>query len=338
MTEIQDLDPQEAKEWYVDSRREELSDATIRAHKYRISPFVRFCDEKDIEFLSDLNGRDFDRYKIWRRENGDLNNVTLNTQLSTLRVFIKWAEKVDAVPRGFHEYVDPPSMAPQEDVSEDVLDDEDAADILRNLRKYDYASRNHALMELLWHTGMRTGAIRGIDLDHIDHDAMSIELRHKPDDDTPLKNGKAGERTISIKGEVYDVISDYIDRNRKNATEGTGRKPLFSTSHGRISRQAIRRAVYGMTRPCIARGSCPHNEDLGDCEYAQNVQNASKCPSTVSPHAVRKGAITWSRLNDVPIDAVSGRMDVSPSILKKHYDKRTEEQEMENRRRYFDSI
>jgi len=338
MTETQDLDPQEAKEWYLDSRREELSDATYRAHKYRISPFVEFCEENDIEFLSDLNGRHFDRYKIWRREKGNLNNVTLNTQLSTLRVFIKWAEKVDAVPRSFHEYIDPPSMAPQEDVSEDILDDEDAADILRNLRKFDYASRNHAMMELLWHTGIRTGALRAIDLDHIDHEAMSIELRHKPEDDTPLKNGKAGERVVSLKGEVYDILSDYIDRNREDATDDSGREPLFSTDYGRISRQAVRRAVYGMTRPCIYRGSCPHKDDMDDCEAAQNVQNASKCPSTVSPHAVRKGAITWARLNDVPIDAVSGRMDVSPSILKKHYDQRTEEQEMENRRRYFDSL
>lgn len=127
MTDLQPLTLQEAKNWYVDSRQTELSESTIRAHKYRLSPFVRFCEEEDIENMNDLSGRHFDRYKIWRRENGDLNNVTLNTQLSTIRVFIKWAEGVDAVPKGLHEYITPPSMAPQEDVRTVILEDDQAA-------------------------------------------------------------------------------------------------------------------------------------------------------------------------------------------------------------------
>lgn len=82
--------------------------------------------------------------------------------------------------------------------------------------------------------------------------------------------------------------------------------------------------------------SCPHGRLIDDCEAAGTVKQSSKCPTSVSPHAVRKGAITWARLNDIPVDAISGRMDVSPAILEKHYDHRTQEQEMDSRRRYFD--
>ena len=39
--------------------------------------------------MSELSGRHFDQYEIWQREHGGLNNVTLNTQLSTIRVFVK---------------------------------------------------------------------------------------------------------------------------------------------------------------------------------------------------------------------------------------------------------
>ena len=83
------LTPQEAKEWYIGSRRREVSKAALKAYKYRLSAFIRWCDEAGIENVGDLSGRYFNQCKIWWHEEGDLNNVTLNTQLSTIHVFIK---------------------------------------------------------------------------------------------------------------------------------------------------------------------------------------------------------------------------------------------------------
>lgn len=185
---------------------------------------------------------------------------------------------------------------------------------------------------------MRMGAVRAIDLDDLDHDSQSIYLQHRPEQDTPLKNGVTGERPVALKDSVYEVLNDYLGHNRKAQTDDYGREPLFTTRYGRISVGVIRRAVYAVTRPCEYLGSCPHNKDIENCEAADEVKGASKCPSSVSPHAVRKGAITWARLNDVPIEAISERMDVSPSVLKKHYDQRTPEEEMESRRKYFDGL
>ena len=300
--------------------------------------FVRFCDEQGIDNMNDLSGRHFDRYKVWRRENGDLNNVTLNTQLSTVRVFIKWAESIDAVAKGTHEYITPPSMAPKEDVRTVILEDDKAADLLRYLGKFEYATRNHALISLLWHTGIRTGAARAIDLEDIDRESRSLYIRHRPEQGTPLKNGVTGERPVAVKDAVFEILIDYIDHHRKPQTDQYGREPLFTTRYGRLSVGALRQTVYALTRPCVYQGDCPHGRTIEDCEAAGTNENASRCPSSVSPHAVRKGSITWARLNDIPIEAVSERMDVSPDILKKHYDQRTPEQEMESRRRYFEKL
>jgi integrase len=275
---------------------------------------------------------------VWRRQGGGLHNVSLNIQLSTLRVFIKWAEKVDAVEIDLHEYITPPTMSRGEDVSTTLLGDEKAADVLRFYYKYEYATRDHALLELLWHTGMRFGAIRAIDLEDLDQSNKAIYVRHRPDEGTPLKNGNAGERVVALKDDVYQIVVDYIEHNRKPTTDDHGRSPLFSTAHGRLAKQTMRRAVYAATRPCVYRDSCPHNREIEECEAAGTSRNASKCPSSVSPHAVRKGAITWARLNDIPVGAISGRMDVSPEVLKKHYDQRTSKEEMESRRRYFDNL
>ena len=339
MTHLQHITPDEAVELYLDSRSHEVADSTYHAHKSRLGHFVRWCEgDGEIESMNDLSGIDFNRYKIWRREDGDLNNVTVNTQLHTLRVFIKWAESIDAVRPGLHEYITPPSMAPKEDVRTVILDDEAAADIQRHLRKFFYATRNHVIFELLWHTGMRMGALRALDLDDFKRESQCIEARHRPETDTPLKNGITGERNIALKDDVHQILCDYIDYHRPSKQDEYGRKPLITTRQGRISKGAVRVAVYCETRPCEYLGSCPHSRDIDSCEATQGVHSASKCPSSVSPHALRKGSITWARLNDVPIEAVSKRMDVSPEILNKHYDQRTKDEEMEARRDYFEDL
>ena len=99
--DLEPIEPAEAKEMYLEQRKQEVSDATIQAHHYRLNQFVRWCTEVEgLDNLNTLSGRDLQRFKVWRRDDGDLNNVTLVTQLSTLRVFIKWCERVDAVEEG----------------------------------------------------------------------------------------------------------------------------------------------------------------------------------------------------------------------------------------------
>ena len=61
----------------------------------------------------------------------------------------------------------------------------------------------------------------------------------------------------------------------------------------------------------------------------------SRCPSSRSPHYVRSGRVTRYRLDDVPKQVVSDRMDASSDILDKHYDRRSARQQAEQRRQYL---
>lgn len=62
---------------------------------------------------------------------------------------------------------------------------------------------------------------------------------------------------------------------------------------------------------------------------------ASKCPSSCSPHAIRRDAITHWLTADVPEQAVCARANVSPDVIDQQYDRRTEREKMEQRRQYL---
>jgi hypothetical protein len=58
----------------------------------------------------------------------------------------------------------------------------------------------------------------------------------------------------------------------------------------------------------------------------------------VSPHAIRRGSITHFLTEDVPTEVVSDRMNVSRDVLEQHYDRRSEEVKLEQRRGYLENI
>jgi integrase len=194
-------------------------------------------------------------------------------------------------------------------------------------------------MSILWATGMRVGSLRSLDVQDYRPNLARLELYHRSESDTPLKKKEKGERHVAINDYLCELIDDYLEYNREDVTDEYGRDPLITTAHGRIHKGTLRSTVYKTTRPCVIAGEgCPGDEDPETCEAAQNISGSSKCPYNYSPHAIRKGSITWSLKNDVPAEKVGARMNVSTKALEKHYDMQTKEESMDARRDYFDDI
>jgi len=73
---------------------------------------------------------------------------------------------------------------------------------------------------------------------------------------------------------------------------------------------------------------------VDECE-AVTTARAYACPSSVSTHPIRRGAITHHLQEDTPQRFVSSRMDVGVDVLDKHYDERSELEKLRQRRQYL---
>ena len=288
---LQPIDPSTAKEMYLREREADLSERTRQSHHYRLKHFIEWCNQENFENLNELTGRDVHQFRLWRRDDGDLNAVSLRTQLQTLRVFIRFCEQIDAVQQGLSDLVRLPDVNPDEEQSREILTAERAENLLEYLRKFEYASRNHVVIELLWHTGIRVGSLRALDTSDFDPENAHIAVRHRPDSETALKNGNRGERLIALAPHVCETLTDWIEQNRHDVSDKHGRKPLLTSRNGRLAISSIRGIVYRLSRPCYQADECPHDRDTSDCEGTVHGR-FSKCPSAVSPHAIRRESIT----------------------------------------------
>ncbi|WP_436927115.1 tyrosine-type recombinase/integrase [Halosimplex amylolyticum] len=338
------IPPQEAVDLHLDSLEDTSADWTETSHRSHLRAWVEWCrEEGGIDSMDEVTGRDIYEFRRWRRNGGysrgedEIAARTIHTALSTLRAFLRTCASIEAVREDLFEKVQLPTLSRNEQVSDSWLPPERVQPILDYLSSYEYASRDHVIWVLVWHTGARLGAVRALDLGDVelDGDEPGLKYRHRPETGTPLKNNDQGERYNRISRRVARVLQDYIEGPRVEVTDDHGRTPLVTTKHGRLSPTCIRNAFYRWTRPCKVNEECPHDENPDTCEYARHT-GMSSCPSARSTHDVRKGRVTKYRNDGVPRGVVADRLDCSEEILDKHYDRANEREKADRRWEFID--
>lgn len=337
---IDDLvSPRQARRQFLASKQGVVKSSTVRAYRFPTKHFVEYCEKHDVETTGEINGYVIESWKQQRRSE-NIKLVTLHNNVKHLRVFIRWCESVDLVERGLPDRITIPQLSDEEARSDDVLRLDHAEDVLRYLTTYEYGSRNHALFQTLWHTGCRISGALALDKDDFvqTRDGTLLQFRNRKSAGTPLKNGNNGERDVTISEDLRQTLVDYIEVKRDDVTDDYGREPLFTTRHGRLPRQRAYKNLVPVTRPCVTVNNCPHERVVEECEAAQYSEKAPSCPSTVSLHPIRRGSITYHINRGWPKEKLSERVDVSVSVLTKHYDARTKEQERQGRKEYLDLL
>ncbi|WP_276258154.1 site-specific integrase [Haloglomus litoreum] len=203
--------------------------------------------------------------------------------------------------------------------------------IIRSYRDgFERATTHHVLLELAWFIGARVGAIRGLDIRDIDTDACTVRFVHRPETGTTLKNGAGGERLVGIPDETATTLTRYLALNRTEMVDDHKRRPLLTTTQGRPSKNTLRSWSYYATTPCRAV-ECPHGKLRQSCDWFTRGE-AVHCPSTLSPHRIRTGSITWQLNRGLPVEVVAKRVNASPEVIRKHYDVAGADEEFYERR------
>ena len=337
--------PVEVVEYFLNTHRSRWSAATFADYSYDLTRLLEYCEYTDIEDISTISSRDIEGFRDWRKRDGNIVLATIHAQLSNIRVFIRWCERVEIIEEGLAEEIVLPDLEASDVVSHTRIEPETAARIRAYYDDLPYVPQEYAIFSLMWSVLIRLGGLRSLDLEHYHRDEGYIELEHRPEEDTPLKNGasdvegEGGEREINLPEWVCDVLNTYIDGTgdpnhpkRKDATDEFGRQPLFTTSKGRVSKTTIRRQIYRITQPCRHGEDCPEDLNPDTCAARNEHNKLSRCPSNVSPHPIRRGGICYQLNQGVSKQTICERADVSRAVLNKHYDLRTKQEARKQRR------
>lgn len=324
------MTPKEAAERYLKERGPDVSDATLYNHRSLLRQWWNWCEDQDIEYVNDIDGFDLADFRLDRQL--EVGEVTLYNQMTVLRVFVRWLQSRGLVQNGL---ADGMTVAQPDDASRNrKITADTAQQILSYLKKYEYASLRHSAVATLWHSGMRLGALRSIDLDDYHPEDHYVELCHRPETGTPLKNKEHSEREVNLAIWCCSLLDNYIEGHRHEVTDDYGRSPLFTTEQGRVSHSNVRDHINQVTRPCDYTNECPHNREIIDCEATTRL-HAARCPSSIAPHDLRRSSVTHLLDEGHRKELVADRVDLSVRTMEEHYDKRSEAEKRQLRRDEF---
>lgn len=327
------MSPEEGLERFLEQRKPSVAKSTYQNNRTTLEQFVAWLHDQEIENLNDLTGRLLADYVHHRRQK--VKPISLQKELSAVRVALEYWADIDAVEPGLRERVHAPEVVDGAEARDVKVDADTADEILNYLERYRRATREHVVLSLWWHTGLRLGATRALDLEDLRPDDDALAVKHRPQTETPLKNKQSGERWVWIGEHLFDLVEEYIEIHRDDVTDDHGRDPLFTTRQGRVSDSTLRDISYRWTQPC-RWAECPHDREQDSCEAYGSPNTPSKCPSAKSPHGWRRGSITDHLARGVSPEVVSERANVSLGVLYRHYDARQPDEKMAVRREHLE--
>jgi integrase len=255
------------------NRRTDRSPATRAQYKRTIPTFVDFAADHDITHPQGITTTLIDEFADELFDTYDT-DATIATYTKNVRAWLKWLHKRNLCDESTYTLLDKQELGLSPRARDEALPESEARQILSKLRTQRRGSELHAILELLWNTGLRIGEVRALDVSDYRPEVADVSIQHRSETGTRIKNGSAednhpgdGERLTELKPSVVKALNHYIRHQRHDVTDKYGREPLFTTRRGRPSRSTLRRWVYEAT----------------SCRWRENPDTGTRAMGRVTP-------------------------------------------------------
>ena len=213
------------------------SSNTVRTYRTDLELFLQFASNQGLKKLADL---ELNTFRLWLadQKEKESSNSTISRRSSTARVFSTWAFQ-----KGLIES-DPAIRLISPKVNKTlpkVLGQKQATALMQtaaNLEDEENSlalrMRDHAILEVLYSSGIRVGELTGLDIKDLDFSRCTMRVIGKGNK----------ERVVPFGQPAKDALRSYLDKSRLEFINEKSGNALFVGSRGkRLDTRQVRRIV-----------------------------------------------------------------------------------------------
>lgn len=197
-----------------------FSDKTLEAYDYALNQFLEYLNEMDINVqkMDNIEFNDIRPFLGWLNDKG-YSKTSIKLKISAIKSFFKFAHRRGLIKKNAASLVPTPKLDKKlpsfllKDEIKKVLDNLDITDPIQ--------SRNHALIELLYSSGLRISEALNISIFDIDLSRKSVRVMGK---------GKK-ERVVPIGSKAIESLKNYI-KLRNLLSDCKKENSLFLSKNG----------------------------------------------------------------------------------------------------------
>ncbi len=205
-----------------------LSANTNAAYQRDLSKLLEYCDDKSIASWVALDGRQLRGYVAWRHRQG-IGGRSLQRNLSAIRAFYRYLLKHGKVTINPAEGIVTPKTPRK---LPNVLDVDQAAQLVEISDKDPLAIRDKAMLELIYSSGLRLSELTGLNLSSIDFADKLVTVVGKGNKTRSLPVGKHAQK----------AIKDWLDLRKQFVNDDE--TALFVSQRGkRISQRSVQQRL-----------------------------------------------------------------------------------------------
>ena len=219
------MELQHAAHVYLDhvSSQRTLSENTLQAYQSDVLQLVAFAADEQVTRVSELD-TELLRGWVWALAEGGMAAASLRRKVSAIKKFTSWCATHGFVP------VDPGSRlrAPAGDKAlPRVMGRGHMADLLDLMEQRagsgdPVAIRDHAIIEVLYATGIRVSELVGLTADSVDEGSLTLRVIGKGNK----------ERVVPIGIPAMRALQQYLHRARPLLVEGKDTSVVFVNTRG----------------------------------------------------------------------------------------------------------